>query len=513
MDRPDETWHRLLNWTYGQAPSERLAAQILLASGFAGIDPSHPLGGPDGGKDAVCTKDGQRWIMAVYFPRGKQSFANINKKFKADLAGIVKNSVTGIAFVTNQELTLSERATLKKLCKTTLLDVFHLERIAMVLEEPRMVSVRQRYLYIDPTLPATASGLLLASDWSTMLQGKVDGDTLEIAGQAYPLLRRTQQGSGVSIASLLTWSSRIPEKLVGRECELADLQVWAEQDGDMRLRVLWGGGGVGKTRLTFEFGETLRAKEWATCLIGASGQASAFQPGATGTLLIIDYPEYQPKALQNLLRFFKSQTYPSGRWRILLLSRNRDIEQQIDDEVPNLRDNAIQLAALATSEFAWELFGQASAQMRALLPKTHTSGAITTLSRTGFDTWLGRDPHHADPLIILAFALNLLYEPGALTLGRADILQRLVMRERGRIKHALAAYPDVQFEGAILLKALAALNGGLGKADVEEAKTRLQDSGIVLPNAVALMRTEMWQDDILPKMQPDILAAELSTDP
>ena len=52
--RWDETWHRLRDWTNGQAPSERLAAQILLSVGYTGLDPSHPLGGKDGMKDAVA---------------------------------------------------------------------------------------------------------------------------------------------------------------------------------------------------------------------------------------------------------------------------------------------------------------------------------------------------------------------------------------------------------------------------------------------------------------------------
>ena len=60
-NRWDETWHRLREWTNGQAPSERLSAQILIDAGFDGIDPSHPLGGRDGGKDALSFKQGKKW--------------------------------------------------------------------------------------------------------------------------------------------------------------------------------------------------------------------------------------------------------------------------------------------------------------------------------------------------------------------------------------------------------------------------------------------------------------------
>jgi hypothetical protein len=85
MNRPDETWQRLLNWPYGQAPSERLAGQILLAEGFKNFDPSHPLGGRDGGMDALCMKDGQRWIMAAYFPCCQQTRNSLSRAARLSL--------------------------------------------------------------------------------------------------------------------------------------------------------------------------------------------------------------------------------------------------------------------------------------------------------------------------------------------------------------------------------------------------------------------------------------------
>src|SRR5690242_8489948 len=94
--RYDETWHRLLEWTQGQAPSERLAAQILIHEGFSDVDPSHPLGGKDGGKDAIARREGRLFALAVYFPRGQQPFNAINAKFESDLAG-AKRVAEGIA--------------------------------------------------------------------------------------------------------------------------------------------------------------------------------------------------------------------------------------------------------------------------------------------------------------------------------------------------------------------------------------------------------------------------------
>jgi hypothetical protein len=105
--RYDETWHRLREWTKGQAPSERLAAQILLHEGFSGLDPSHPLGGKDGGKDATTSKEGVWFVMAVFFPRGAQPFGSTKTKFEGDRLGVARNDAKDIAFVTNQELTLA----------------------------------------------------------------------------------------------------------------------------------------------------------------------------------------------------------------------------------------------------------------------------------------------------------------------------------------------------------------------------------------------------------------------
>lgn len=147
--RWDETWHRLREWTNDQGPSERLAAQILLSEGFSDLDPSHPLGGKDGGKDAQCTRMGQPWIMGVYFPRGQQSYLDIKKKFLNDVTGAKGNGAVGFAFVTNQELTLSERKELKEIDKDVQIEIYHLERITAILDSASLAATRKQFLGID----------------------------------------------------------------------------------------------------------------------------------------------------------------------------------------------------------------------------------------------------------------------------------------------------------------------------------------------------------------------------
>ena len=133
----------------GQAPSERLAAIILSKEGFNGVDPSHPLGGKDGLKDMTLSSDGKRWIGAVYFPRGQQSFPDIKKKFAHDLDGVKANNAEGLAFVTNQELRLGERKILTELMPEVDVQIYHLERIASLLNTPSFYGIRMEFLDIE----------------------------------------------------------------------------------------------------------------------------------------------------------------------------------------------------------------------------------------------------------------------------------------------------------------------------------------------------------------------------
>ncbi len=147
----DETWNRLLSWTKGQKPSERLAAHILRAEGFKSVDPSHPFGGRDGLKDIIALKDNIQWIGAAYFPKGQKSFKEIKDKFIDDSKGIEKNDVSGMVFITNQELTLGERQELRKLGKPKTIEIYHLERIAGILDAPANYGIRLEFLDIELT--------------------------------------------------------------------------------------------------------------------------------------------------------------------------------------------------------------------------------------------------------------------------------------------------------------------------------------------------------------------------
>lgn len=145
--RWDETWHRLLEWTDSRGKSERLAAQVLSDQGFTDVDPRHPLGGRDRTADALARRDGKLWVMAVYFARGQQDFSEVKKKFLADHKGVAANQAEAFVFVTNQELRVAQREDLQKSVQCPV-ELFHLERVVAVLDQPRMEAVRRQFLRI-----------------------------------------------------------------------------------------------------------------------------------------------------------------------------------------------------------------------------------------------------------------------------------------------------------------------------------------------------------------------------
>jgi hypothetical protein len=144
----NETWKTLGEWVKQSAASERLAGLILLNDGFSSVDPSHPLGGPDGIKDIVCIKDGMKWVAGSYFPRGQKSLSDIKEKFLSDSRGKEANQVDAFAFVTNQELKLSEREELQSEVNFTV-EIYHLERISLLLNSPSLYGVRLEFLDIE----------------------------------------------------------------------------------------------------------------------------------------------------------------------------------------------------------------------------------------------------------------------------------------------------------------------------------------------------------------------------
>lgn len=145
---------KLKNWRDGQTQAERLCAAILQLQEFDEIDPQAPLGGADGIKDILCSKNEIRYVAAAYFPTTDKSFSDVKKKFLGDLKGVKQNKRDGFVFFTNQHLTIGERSKLNAAAEKVTRDcqIFHLERIRALLDQPTGYGIRLEYLRIVLTL-------------------------------------------------------------------------------------------------------------------------------------------------------------------------------------------------------------------------------------------------------------------------------------------------------------------------------------------------------------------------
>lgn len=138
----------LRDWRYGQPQAERLCSGLLHVEGYEAVDPQCPLGGPDGLKDVLASRDGLRWVAGCYFPPTHPSFGKIKTKFTDDLAGVQRNAATAFVFFVNQPLTPGQRGELLAVTDSVAAEIYHVERIRSVLDSPKGYGLRLEYLRI-----------------------------------------------------------------------------------------------------------------------------------------------------------------------------------------------------------------------------------------------------------------------------------------------------------------------------------------------------------------------------
>ena len=230
--RPDETYHRLLFWTYGQALSERLAGHLLYAEGYRSIDPSHPLGGPDQGADALCLRNGKKWVMACYFPYGPfDSLTEVERKLEADVEAARHREPHGVAFVTNQKLTNGERRALQSIGGAEIeIDIFHLERNVHLLDGPGMAQIREQYVYI----PATGLPPMDVKAWvvGSAHMFTDDEEVFDRFVQMHeePIRKRSDEGHARVRAEREAKERERQEKLAREAASARDAAIKARQD-------------------------------------------------------------------------------------------------------------------------------------------------------------------------------------------------------------------------------------------------------------------------------------------
>ena len=179
---PFDTDERLKSFLdTNQLERERLCLAVLaLDKRFSEVNPRHPRGGPDGGRDIEAVfRQEQRVFGAVGFVNQANDSAEqkkiIQKKFEEDLnsalAAAPKPEV--FVFLTNVNLTIGEKNELVSKAKAKRLEhaeIFDRERIRIALDSPDGFAARFQYLYISMSEEEQAS---FFSRWGDDIQSLV----------------------------------------------------------------------------------------------------------------------------------------------------------------------------------------------------------------------------------------------------------------------------------------------------------------------------------------------------
>lgn len=157
---PYETDQRLKSYLdTNQLHREQMCRAVLaIDRRFSNVQPRHPRGGPDGGRDMEATyRREQKAFGAVGFVNeandSRDQKTKITAKFKEDLENALAADKQPAVFVffTNVNLTLGEKHDLTELAKAagiSFCEIFDRERIRIELDSPDGFCIRFHYLQI-----------------------------------------------------------------------------------------------------------------------------------------------------------------------------------------------------------------------------------------------------------------------------------------------------------------------------------------------------------------------------
>lgn len=192
----------LRDWRFGQTQSERLCASLLHSEGYDSVDPQNPLGGPDGGKDMLCEKGGQRYVAACYFPPTNQEFKSIKQKILHDSQGVDRNNAEGLVFFVNQTITPGQRLELSQAIEPNSLELYHIERMLSILNSPKGYGIRLEFLRI-PMSNEEQLGLL------SVINFRVD-ERLKEQSRELGMIRRSLQQVLVRTSDIAGKLTKLP---------------------------------------------------------------------------------------------------------------------------------------------------------------------------------------------------------------------------------------------------------------------------------------------------------------
>lgn len=306
----------------------------------------------------------------------------------------------------------------------------------------------------------------------------------------------------------LSWRTRLAP-IVGRDAALDSLAEWAQRSGAVKVRLLTGGGGAGKSRLAAEVAARLRDKKWSAGFVALDKPAILPVP-KEGLLWIVDYPEENRTATRQFLSALAQLEEPAAKIRLLLLSRRSVDWWQSDIDAAHAADicdtQATKIANLSEDETV-------------TLYRLSYDRVIEHLGlkRADFDeqairSWRARQPElHGLPLITMAAAIHSAVEGNAFpSLEGGEIVQALVRRERFRMDN-LGRNAGFGNAGLSRIIGLAAIPGIFLPDDLRHFADTKLEMGIPGAERIidSLSGAPWWESQSLPGLTPDVLAAEL----
>lgn len=310
----------------------------------------------------------------------------------------------------------------------------------------------------------------------------------------------------------LSWQYDLTDR-IGRQSDYSDLIDWARSGpGEVRLRLLSGVGGSGKSRLASELASELAAdgNDWNAGFLGRGTEENITiaAPGE-GVFIIIDYPEERMAFVESVILSLADKSSARVSVRVLLLSRldeshwehaSRALGHRYSVQSPSATDPLHFKEAKSLIEEAF----------KTIADLTESSPA----QPEGVEAWLQADPMHRLPLFATAAALHAFLAPqDAFGLNGAEVVEALALIERDRVR----AYSQSVGLGEYGLERLLALatfsKTGLSQSTIETLGGEglpVGQSGQSLIDALG--KTPWWkpgfgiEGSILEPLSPDRMA-------
>jgi hypothetical protein len=313
-----------------------------------------------------------------------------------------------------------------------------------------------------------------------------------------------------NVFQLLSWHTAV-SRFTGRDVQMAQLHEWADAEQAVSVKFITGDGGMGKSRLAAEFAQSLKDQGWAAGFVNLRKPA-AFALNKNGSLLIIDYPEENRKAVAELIADFATLG-TEVRLRVLFLTR-----QPVDAWYQMVGDaNAITLldpAALGLGRIdddaAYDLFN--SAQERAA--EAHGT-CPTPIRKADLAEWLKGSPENERALFIAAAAVHSAICPQDNVFGYkgSEVIDALIKRELSRLRRIAKGLKIADPDALARVLAIAAVTDQISPerlahfAQQAELQLGFGDGDDV---AGALANAGLLSEGIVKAPKPDIVAAALA---